>query len=378
MGGGRCLEARREPAEGTRSGLGLALLRDAPAAVRRDVARGSGAHRAGSCPRPTRPTPQLPARHGPGRGLGPAGDTRWPGRVGPGERRTPGAEGAVWPPHGHGGPGGDGSDVMLRRGWERSQPLSLRRRLCVKPVLLGPAPGRCVSAPQGHVAAPRRWRFCGGAGLGGPTPPRRPRGTRRAWGTETAKGPTWPRRSSPPRTRSSVVHVGAAGGGVSGRGPVGASRPSSPETRAWARRASVPDVAGRGRWGHTHTHIHIHVCVCTGRAHTHPSLHLVLARSSTGSKGAGGSPPRIGTSCRPWSWPPGSRRPARGCPPREGLTRPWNRPLLLPFKSVFREKGLGALPLPPTVASQPSALPPAPGPRGLAERGWGAAAVLHR
>lgn len=34
-------------------------------------------------------------------------------------------------------------------------------------MLLGPRKGTRFSAPQGHLAVPRGWRFCAGAGLGG-------------------------------------------------------------------------------------------------------------------------------------------------------------------------------------------------------------------
>lgn len=117
------------------------------------------------------------------------------------------------------------------------------------------------------------------------------------------------------------------GKGVSGRGPVHASPLSSPETRAWAGRASVPmwpaGGAGatrklahspRAQTPHSHTHARTH------HAHMH-----ALTRPGPGQNQHGSEEdedPRLGgsPSCPPWSWLP--RLQAAGwrvsLPPRKG------------------------------------------------------------
>lgn len=220
-------------------------------------------------------------------------------------------------------------------------------------MLLGPRKGTRFSAPQGHLAVPRGWRFCAGAGLGGT----------HAWGSGAeGRGAL----GEGDREGASVVlKAGLAGPGhaaalftreLVGKGPQAASYsgPPHPPSRRprFGRLCVVPDVAGRGRWGHTQTRtravdtrIHIHVCVCTRRTHAHPELHLVLARPSTGSKRGEDPPQEVAQDV-------GSELPEPGFPgdstPWTQQSRPpWSRQILLPLKSVFREMGLGSTLFPP-------------------------------
>lgn len=166
----------------------------------------------------------------------------------------------------------------------------------MKPVLLGPCKGTRFSAPQGRLAVPRGWRFCAGAGLGGT----------HAWGSgPEGRGPCGGRRprrcvrgpeggSSWPRTRSSVVHAGAGGEGASGRVLFGAPDPPSRRPRL-GRLCVVPDVAGRGRWGHTQTRTR---AVDTAFTDTCASAHGAHTRTQNST----------------WSWPEPARAQREGGP----------------------------------------------------------------
>lgn len=171
-----------------------------------------------------------------------------------------------------------------------SQPLSPRRHLCVKPVLLGRRedPG---SRPHGDIwLLPRGRRIC--QSWTGRVPylrlksrgmPSVAGGRPQSWVRGPAGSSRWP------QTRSGVARVGAGGEGVSGRGPVHASRLSSPETRAWAGRASVPMWPAGGA-GATRKLAH------SPRAHTpHTHTHALTrpgpGQNQHGLKGGRGPPP---------------------------------------------------------------------------------------